>query len=316
MPHVCLILFPEFQMLAYVLATETMRIANKGAGIDRFTWETRTATGAPVTASNGALVSPDRSDWGDAHACDLALLCAGYDPLAERPAGLRAFLARADRAGATLGGLDTGTVVLASLGFLRGHKAVLHHQAEAGFRETWPEIAVSDGIYCMDGRRLTAAGGVATGDAMLAWIAATVSEELAEATSQDMAHGAIRGDDVRQRVEKSSDPVLARMRALMIDRIAEPLALAEIAERLGTTLKRLRARCRKGFGLSPSEYYLRLRLDHALDLLRGTELSVTEISIASGFKSPAGFSRTFKDRFQITPRQVRSGKRFPARRTL
>lgn len=307
MLRVCLVLFPRFQMLAYVLATETMRIANKHCGKELFSWETRTATADPVVASNDALVAPDKTGWSGGEAFDLVLLCAGYDPFAVRPAGLGALLARADRAGAVLGGLDTGTMVLARLGYLAGHQAVLHHEAEAGFREAWPEIAVSDGIYCLDEKRLTAAGGTATGDAILAWIARTVSPELAAATSEDMAHGTIRGGAERQRRQMTADPVLLEMTGLMTAHLSEPLELAEIADRLGLSPKRLRTRCVKGLGQVPSQVYLRLRLDHALDLLRNTEIPVTDIAIATGFGSLAGFSRTFKATYRATPRSFRAG---------
>ena len=309
MPRVTLVLFPRFQMLAYVLATETLRIANKCAGRRLFEWETLSATGVPVAASNGAVVAPDRTDWSEAGRVDLVLLCAGYEPLATLPGRLRAFLARAERTGAMLGGLDTGTVVLAELGYLSGHAAVLHHEAEAGFREAWPEIAVGDSIYCLDGRRLTAAGGMATGDAMLAWIAEAASPELATATAEAMAHGVIRGAGERQRVRPSADPLLLEMQALMERHLADPLPLAAMARLLGLSPKRLRHRCRKGLGLLPSEVYLRLRLQRALDLLRGTEMPVTEVALATGFASLAGFSRTFRSRFGVTPSGVRAAAR-------
>ncbi|MDX1402632.1 MAG: hypothetical protein R3245_11975 [Kiloniellales bacterium] len=76
MVSVSLILFPKFQMLAYVLATETLRIANKVAGQRVFEWETRCATGSAITASNGALVAPQRDNWTGAETYDLLLLCA------------------------------------------------------------------------------------------------------------------------------------------------------------------------------------------------------------------------------------------------
>jgi AraC family carnitine catabolism transcriptional activator len=309
MPHVCLVLFPGFQMLAYVLATETMRIANKSACERLFTWETRTATEAPVTASNGALIAPDRAGWSGGERCDLVLLRAGYDPLAVRPAGLGALLARADRGGAVLGGLDTGTAVLASLGFLAGHQAVLHYEAEAGFRESWPDIAVSDNIYCLDRRRLTAAGGVATGDAVLAWIAETASEEIAAITAGDMAHGEIRAGSARQRIQRTSDPVLREMKRIMLEHLPEPLAVATVARRLRLSPKQLRLRCRNGLGLTPADYYLRLRLETALHLLRSTEMTVTGVAVATGFATLAGFSRTFRKAYQATPRGFRSGSR-------
>lgn len=307
MPRVCLVLFPQFQMLAYVLATETLRIANRCAGEPCFSWETRTATGGVETASNGALVSPDKTGWSGGESFDLVLICAGYEPFAVKAPGLGALLSQADRSGAVLGGLDTGTMVLARLGFLAGHEAVLHHEAEAGFRETWPEIAISDGIYCLDRRRLTAAGGTATGDAMLAWISGSHSDELAASTSEAMAHGTMRGGAERQRRQNTLDPVLVRMTEIMNAHVSHPIAISEIARVLDLSPKRLRNRSLRGLGQVPSQIYLRLRLEHALDLLRNTELPVTDIAIATGFGSLAGFSRTFKTVYQATPRRFRAG---------
>lgn len=309
MHHVCFILFPGFQMLAYVLATETMRIANSVAGKPLFSWETRSVTSAAVSASSGAIVVPDRTDWGGASDHDLIVLCAGYDPLVHRPQSLRAFLARANTAGVMLGGFDTGSVLLADLGYLDGHHAVLHFQAEAGFREAWPEIAVSDSIYSIDKSRLTSAGGTSAGDAMLAWIAERTSRELAQNTSDAMAHGKVREGDELQRSLPTADPILIEMNRVMLGNIAEPLTISEIAERLGLSATRLLRRCHRRFGETPATYYANLRLEHALSLLRSTELSVTEVGIAVGYSSVAAFSRAFRHRYGAAPKLYRKNER-------
>ena len=165
-----LLLFPRFQLLAYVMATETLRLANKVAGHSVFRWETLSQNGAPVAASNGVPVVPS-SLVANAADLSLLLLCAGYDPLAEVSEPSKALLRKRARLGGMLGGIDTGTVILAELGLLAGYRAVVHFEAETGFRETYPEISLETAIYALDRERLTAAGGTATGDAMLAWIA-------------------------------------------------------------------------------------------------------------------------------------------------
>lgn len=305
--RVRLIVFPGFQMLAYVMATETLRIGNLCAGQALFAWDTRSADGGAVQASNGALVAPDPGGWDDGAA--LVLLCAGYDPPRRLAPGLRAYLARAARAGTMLGGLDTGTVILAQLGYLDGYQAVLHHRAEAGFRAERPEIAVSDAIYCLDGRRLTAAGGTATGDAMLAWIGRQCPGPLADATAEAMAHGVIRPGSERQRPQRSADPVLTEMARLMATHMEAPLPLTRIAAALRQSPKQLRRRCRAGLGETPAAHYLRLRLERSLDLLRGTEMPVREVAAACGFASLAGFSRSFRARFGSSPSAVRAAAR-------
>lgn len=306
MPHVCFVLHPRFQMLAYVLASESLRIGNKRAGHSLFTWETRSALSAPVEASNGRSVAPDIRGWGASTPPDLVLVIAGYDPLAVVPSGLAAFLHRADRGGAILGGIDTGVAVLASCGLLGSRSVVLHHEAEPEFRETWPEIDVIDAIYALDDRRLSAAGGTATGDAMLAWMARTRSPAFADEVVQDLVHGSMRPAAQSQRPQDTTDPILQAMRSLMLAHLESPLQVEEIAMRLGQSPRQLRSRCSAALGQTPSPYYLRLRLDHARALLKGTRMSVTEIALATGFGSHAGFSRTFRQATGVTPRAFRT----------
>ena len=48
-----------------------------------------------------------------------------------------------------------------------------------------------------------------------------------------------------------------------------------------------------------------MRRDHGRSLLRETDLSVTEIAMASGFASPMVFIKTFRSRFGHSPGQYR-----------
>jgi AraC family carnitine catabolism transcriptional activator len=317
MPHVCFILHPQFQMLAYVLASETLRIANKRAGYALFTWETRTATSRPIRASNDRIVEPDVTGWADSTAPDLVLVVAGYDPLSVCPPGLAAFLSRTDRRGGVLGGVDTGVSVIAACGLLRtGQRVAMHREAEAGFHEVWPEVELSDGIYVLEDRRLSAAGGTATGDVMLAWIATCVSRSFAEEVAEDMVHGTMRPSAQRQRVGHPADPVLQAMRLEMVRHIHQPVPLREISRMLGLSAKQLRTRCLGSLGRTPSRYFLDLRLDTARDLLHATSMPVTEIALATGFGSHAGFSRAFRQAFGLTPSQSRQASGRSGRDTL
>ncbi|MCC0066184.1 MAG: helix-turn-helix domain-containing protein [Rhodovulum sp.] len=304
MPNVSFVLFPEFQMLAYVLATETLRLANKCAGREMFRWTTRTATNAPVRASNGALVAPDTLDWAGGPGADLVLLCAGYHPLAHLTARVRAYASRAATTPCVIGGVDTGTVILAELGLLDGRKAVLHYEAEAAFRERWPDIDVTDRIFCLDRQRLTAAGGTATGDAVLAWIAHDVDEDLAAATANGMIHGKPRSSDTPQRNAMTADPLLMQMHRMMLENLSPPIPVEEICRRLGLSAKQLRRRCLAAHGLTPSACYRNRRMEAAHHLIVNSQLSMTEIAVACGFASLPGFSRAMRARFGLSPKQI------------
>ncbi|MDU1905874.1 MAG: two-component regulator propeller domain-containing protein [Dysgonomonas sp.] len=60
-------------------------------------------------------------------------------------------------------------------------------------------------------------------------------------------------------------------------------------------------------GYSPNEYIRIIRLKKAAELLRTTDLNISEVAYKVGFNDPFYFSRCFKDQFEITPTQFRSG---------
>ena len=51
---------------------------------------------------------------------------------------------------------------------------------------------------------------------------------------------------------------------------------------------------KRAFGETPHQYLLRRRIERAKDLLRGSPLSVTEVSGAVGFRSLGSFSTAFR----------------------
>jgi AraC-like DNA-binding protein len=52
---------------------------------------------------------------------------------------------------------------------------------------------------------------------------------------------------------------------------------------------------KRAFGETPHRYLQRRRIERAKELLRGTSLSVTEISVEVGFRSLGSFSATFRE---------------------
>lgn len=63
---------------------------------------------------------------------------------------------------------------------------------------------------------------------------------------------------------------------------------------------------RKATGQTPIEYLVNLRIQRAMDLLRQTDLTVTEIAFEVGFNDSNYFTRKFRGVNQITPTQFRS----------
>ena len=64
-------------------------------------------------------------------------------------------------------------------------------------------------------------------------------------------------------------------------------------------------------GCPPQEFLIRLRLAHAADLMKGTRKSIGDIAARCGYPNQLHFSRAFKKRYGISPREWRLENQIP-----
>ena len=60
---------------------------------------------------------------------------------------------------------------------------------------------------------------------------------------------------------------------------------------------------KQAFGETPHQYLLKRRIERAMELLRETDRSVTEVSLDVGFQSLGSFSTAFRDFVGESPRE-------------
>jgi len=63
---------------------------------------------------------------------------------------------------------------------------------------------------------------------------------------------------------------------------------------------------KKSTGLSPNQYYLNIRLNKAKELLTSTSLNINEIAYHTGFESIFYFSKLFKKKNGVSPKDYRN----------
>jgi AraC family transcriptional activator of tynA and feaB len=101
---------------------------------------------------------------------------------------------------------------------------------------------------------------------------------------------------------------IARAKDIVRRRLCEPeLTLADIADGAGVTLNYLHKLFRDE-GCTLYEYVKRERLQRAYELLqlaRSRALSVTDVALSCGFSDSSYFSRSFRQTFGMSPREVR-----------
>ncbi|MBF8755392.1 GlxA family transcriptional regulator [Pseudomonas guariconensis] len=305
------LLLPGFSAMGFISALEPLRVANRFRG-PLYRWRVLSLDGGAVQASNGMSVNAD-GVLGEGEAARMLLIVAGFEPLACYGAHLHQVLRRLDHEGVLLGGIDTGAMVLAEAGLLDGHRATVHWEALEAFKERYPRLQATQELFEIDRRRITCAGGTASIDLMLDLIAQTHGSELAVQVSEQFVLGRIRPRQDHQRMQIASryginNKKLVRVIGEMERNTEQPLNTEVLADAVQITRRQLERLFRLHLDDTPSGFYLRLRLDKARQLLRQTDMSVLEVSIACGFESASYFTRCYRARFERCPREDRSVK--------
>jgi AraC-like DNA-binding protein len=119
---------------------------------------------------------------------------------------------------------------------------------------------------------------------------------------------------VRGGVQAELLPHLRRARDLADRNYAEPLDLTALAAAAGLSKYHFLRCFAAEYGETPMQYLSRRRIERATDLLRATNLTVTEVCHLVGFASLGTFSRRFTELVGMSPsryQRTQVGPRIP-----
>lgn len=100
---------------------------------------------------------------------------------------------------------------------------------------------------------------------------------------------------------------VARVAARIDSDYAEPLRLHELAEAEGISPDYLSHAFRKHMGMTFQEYLSHVRLEHAINLVARTNMTITDICSACGYSNPRYLSADFRRQLGCTPAAYRFG---------
>ena len=301
---VAVLLVPGFMLSAFALFTDALRLANWRSDQSLFRWSTCSLNGKPVSANDGTVLAP-KSSLDHAQQSDAVFIAAGFSPEQAFMPEVFAVLRAADRRNATLGGWDTGPMVLAEAGLMEGHEMALHWQVMPAVQDRYRCTNIVHDRISTAGQRYTAPGGISTFDLAVELIRTQVGAAVAEMVVQSGNRYASTSLLEPSTADRSPGGRLRGAVALMEKNIATPISLPELSEQLSISTRSLTRLFQARFRQSPHQYYLSVRLHYAASLLRQSNLSVLDIAIQSGFASAARFSQVFRKRFDQSPSAYR-----------
>ena len=102
---------------------------------------------------------------------------------------------------------------------------------------------------------------------------------------------------------------LARVRAWIEDRIAEPFSLSEMAASIDLSPFHFSRAFKAATGQTPRAFVIACRIDRAKDLLANTALPLAEVAQGCGFADQAHFTTHFRRHVGIAPGAWRRSQR-------
>lgn len=306
------VLLNQFTLLCYACAVESLRIANRMAGKQLYEWRVIGEGGDTVACSAGTSFRLD-SDLNEVVRDEVIVLCGGIDVASATTKKLLNWVRREARRGAKIGGLCTAGYAMAKAGLLDGKRATIHWENQDSFVEEFEEVTLTKSVFVVDGNTFTTAGGTASIDLMLKFIADDHGEVLANAVADQLIYTTIRTDQDTQRLSVPTrigvrHPKLSAVIQMMEANIEEPISPSILAKDVGMSTRQLERLFRRYLNRSPKRYYMELRLQKARNLLMQTDMSVINVALACGFASPSHFSKCYRAQYNTTPYRERGAQ--------
>ncbi|WP_176308672.1 GlxA family transcriptional regulator [Micromonospora sp. NBS 11-29] len=228
-----------------------------------------------------------------------------------------AALRAAHHRGARIMSICTGAFVLAAAGLLDDRPATTHWAYAARFRRLHPAVRLDpEVLFVDDGPVLTSAGVAAGVDLCLHVVRTDHGSAVANRAARRCVVPPWREGGQAQYIERPVPSVTAAGTAATRDwarqRLHEPVALRELAAHARMSVRTFTRHFRSETGLSPAQWLLQQRTEHARVLLETTDLSVDRVARDAGFGTTAALRQHFHTRVGVSPTAYRRTFRAPS----
>lgn len=220
-------------------------------------------------------------------------------------------LCTAHARGARIAAISTGAFTLAASGLLDGRRATTHWHYTRIMQDRFPAIEVDENVLFVDaGDVLTSAGAASGIDLCLHLIRRDHGVGLANHVGRRLVSAPYRPGGQAQYVPHSIPEPLgdtfANTRAWALEHLREELTITTLARQANVSARTFSRRFTADTGITPMQWILRARIDHARELLERTDLTVTQIAGRTGLGSDTNLRRHFGSIVGTSPTAYRS----------
>ncbi|MET9867802.1 helix-turn-helix domain-containing protein, partial [Streptomyces sp. NPDC006386] len=227
----------------------------------------------------------------------------------EVPAEVLAALAEI-RPGTRIVSICTGAFVLAAAGLLDGRRATTHWQVADHFRRMFPRVDLDPDVLFVDDHPFLTSAGAASGvDVCLHLVRKDHGSRLANTVARRCVVPPFRDGGqaqyMEQPVPEQGAASTAATRAWALERLGEPLTLADLAGHARMSRRTFARRFHDEVGLSPGRWLIQQRVSRARHLLESSDLTVDQIAGRVGFATGASLRQHLHAAIGVSPQAYR-----------
>ena len=192
------------------------------------------------------------------------------------------------------------------------------------FSKRYPEVRLQRQHLITQAANIFCAGSVnSLADLMVHFVQRFYGQEVARQTESHFS------PEIRQSYESHfysdsiftahADEDVARVQQWLQTHYQKPIKMADLAQEMDLSIRTFNRRFKQATGLSPSDYLQNLRMQIAKDLLKDSNLTITEIAVQVGYPDSSYFAKLFRQHIGTTPlayRQQVRGKLFRAQEQI
>ena len=209
-----------------------------------------------------------------------------------------------------IAGVGTGCCFIAEAGLLDGKVATTHWYFFDRFKKRYPKVKLQPKYFITQSDRIYCTGSVNTlGDLTIHFISQYFSNEISIEVERHFFHDVRQGYSKLALLDELSSPhpdeAMLEVQAHIQKNMSEGINFNDLAQSVGMSRRNFDRRFGAASGQSPLNYMRQLRMETAQDLLKGSNLSISEIMFHVGYQDATHFCNLFKKHNGSTPRQYR-----------
>ncbi len=319
MKHVTIIAIPKALGSAVTIPLEMLSAANDIARSRRqldklVTIELATGVAATELQLSGGLNISCQTTLSKIKRSDLIFVPGIWgNPRASisKLQALLKWLAKQYRAGSTICSVVTGSFFLAEAGLLEGKSSTTHWRFFDEFEHRYPNVNLQRKRFITSDANLYCTGSInAVRDIMLHFIEQLYGDSIANEIARQFTHELKRSYEslLLNEDQKRShhDEQIIKVQEWLDQNYRSDVIIRELAENFKLSVRSLNRRFKFATSSSPLQYLQQLRIDHSKQLLKQSNLSVSEVADMVGYADASYFTSLFKRATQVTPNEYRN----------